>query len=192
MWMWSSREIPDLVGAFDPKAILDEADGRPFIIEYLNTSYGVMEANRPSPNAGDLKIMTFIPSENSSDTLPSYVTFFTSIGDLTELKSSPFFFDSNGVPRNQGFVQLLSSNYDEVYKGLFSWPRNQVDYNDPNIVLPIELTEEGLVKELFAYNRTGAADPNRPISSIPIRITFAGDRKPYASINRWYLPSHLG
>ena len=37
MWIWGkSREIPDLVGEFDPDAIIEEAAGRPFIIEYLN------------------------------------------------------------------------------------------------------------------------------------------------------------
>ena len=164
MWIWGkSREIPDRVGEFDPDAIIAEARGRPFIIEYLNTDF----------SSNNLRAMFFRPRYGSLD----YEVFELGIDNSFSYgEDVPIYEDDEGVVRNDGFIQ----NYNEVWNEIESMPPQRADF----------ATEEKLIEMLFAYNNIDHYGDQ--CYNAPLLVTFATEPKPYASINRWYLPKHLG
>lgn len=162
MWIWGkSREIPDLVGEFDPHSILAEAAGRPFIIEYLFTAAG----------RDNLHVLHFRPRYGFD-----YDVFALSVGSTSIYgEDVPFHEDDQGVIHNDGFIQ----DYNEVWKQIESMrPKRPA------------VTEEKLIEMLFAHNNLDHYGDQ--YYNTPLLITFATEPKPYASINRWYLPKHLG
>lgn len=168
MWIWGkSREIPDRVGEFDPDAILEEAEGRPFIIEYLFTAMG----------SDNLRALYFRPRYESMD-YDFYVLTVGSTGSYGE--DVPFYEDDQGVVHNDGFIQ----DYNEVWKRIEN--ENGVTVQDTSGFDPMER----LSLELFGYNNLDHYGDH--YFNTPVLITFATEPKPYASINRWYLPKHLG
>lgn len=165
MWIWGkSREIPDRVGEFDPDAIIAEAEGRPFIIEYLFTAAG----------RDNLHALYFRPRYESTD-YDVYVLTVDSTGSYGE--DVPFYEDDQGVVRNDGFIQ----DYNEVWKRI---------ENEEGLTTNTNGSEERLTELLFAYNNLDHYGEH--YYNTPVLITFATEPKPYASINRWYLPKHLG
>ena len=164
MWIWSkSRQILDRVGDFDPDAIIAEARGRPFIVEYLNNSF-------PSYN---LRAMFFRPRYESLD----YEVFELGIDNSFNYgEDVPFHEDDRGVVHNDGFIQ----NHNEVWEEIESMPPQRADF----------VNEEGLIEMLFAHNNIDHYGDE--YYNTPLLITFATEPKAYASINRWYLPKHLG
>tara|TARA_B100002019_G_scaffold123892_1_gene106646 strand:- start:505 stop:1002 length:498 start_codon:yes stop_codon:yes gene_type:complete len=165
MWIWGkSREIPDRVGEFDPDAIIAEAEGRPFIIEYLFTAAG----------SDNLHALYFRPRYESTD-YDVYVLTVDSTGIYGE--DVPFYWDDQGVVHNNGFIQ----DYNEVWKRI---------ENEEGLTTNTNCSEERLIELLFAYNNLDHY--GEQYVNTPLLITFATEPKPYASINRWYLPKHLG
>jgi hypothetical protein len=165
MWIWGkSREIPDRLGEFDPDAISEEAAGRPFIIEYLYTYFG----------GDNLHALYFRPRYESTD----YDVYVLGIGSTTSYgEDVPFHEDDQGVVHNDGFIE----DYNEVWKRI---------ENGEDLIVNTNASEERLIELLFAYNQLNHYGTQ--YYNTPIRITFATEPKPYASINRWYLPKHLG
>lgn len=163
MWIWGkSREIPDRVGEFDPHAILAEAAGRPFIIEYLFTASG----------RGNLHALYFRPRYGFDYDVYALSLSSTSIYG----EDVPFYEDDQGVTHNDGFIQ----DYNEVWKQIESMLPKGAE----------RVTEEKLIEMLFAHNNLDHYGDR--YYNTPLLITFATEPKPYASINRWYLPKHLG
>jgi len=165
MWIWGkSREIPDLVGEFDPDAISEEAAGRPFIIEYLFTA-GV---------SGNLHALYFRPRYESTD-----YDVYVLVIDSTSIYGDdvPFHKDDQGVVHNDGFIE----DYNEVWKRI---------ENEEGLTTNTNASWERLTELLFGYNQFDHYGTR--YYNTPIRITFATEPKPYASINRWYLPKNLG
>ena len=164
MWIWGkSREIPDRVGEFDPDAIIAEARGRPFIVEYLNTNF----------SSNNLRAMFFRPRYGSLD----YEVFELGIDNSFSYgEDVPFYEDDEGVVHNNGFIQ----NYNEVWEEIESIDEEQAVFAD----------EEKLIEMLFAYNNIDHYGDE--YYNTPLLITFATEPKAPASINRWYLQSHLG
>ena len=109
MWIWGkSREIPDRVGEFDPDAIIAEARGRPFIVEYLNTNF----------SSNNLRAMFFRPRYGSLD----YEVFELGIDNSFSYgEDVPFYEDDEGVVHNNGFIQ----NYNEVWEEIESIDEEQ-------------------------------------------------------------------
>jgi len=164
MWIWSkSREIPDRVGEFDPDAIYDEAEGRPFIIEYLYTAAG----------SNNLHALYLRPRYDR--TYDVYGLSLDSTGSYGE--DIPFHEDDQGVVHNNGFIQ----DYNEVWKRI---------ENEEGLTISTNASEERLIELLFAYNNLDHY--GYQYYNTPLLVTFATEPKPYASINRWYLPKHLG
>lgn len=165
MWIWGkSREIPDRVGEFDPDSISAEAEGRPFIIEYLFTAAG----------RDNLHALYFRPRYESMD-YDVYVLTVDSTDSYGE--DVPFYEDDQGVVRNNGFIQ----DHNEVWKRI---------ENEEGLTINTNGSEERLIELLFAYNILDHY--GEQYYNTPALITFATEPKPYASINRWYLPKHLG
>jgi len=164
MWIWGkSREIPDRVGEFDPDAIYDEAEGRPFIIEYLYTATG----------SDNLHALYLRPRYDR--TYDVYGLSLDSTGSYGE--DIPFHEDDQGVVHNNGFIQ----DYNEVWKRI---------ENEEGLTISTNASEERLIELLFAYNNLDHY--GYQYYNTPLLVTFATEPKPYASINRWYLPKHLG
>ena len=89
----------------------------------------------------------------------------------------PFYEDDQGVVRNDGFIQ----DYNEVWKRI---------ENEEGLTTNTNGSGERLIELLFAYNNLDHY--GEQYYNTPVLITFATEPKPYASINRWYLPKHLG
>ena len=164
MWIWcKSRQILDRVGDFDPDAIMAEARGRPFIVEYLNNSF-------PSNN---LRAMYILPRYESEE----YMVYDLGLDNSFNYgEDVPFHEDDRGVVHNDGFIQ----DYNKVWKLIESIDPEQAVFAD----------EERLIEMLFAHNNIDHYGDK--YYNTPLLITFATEPKPYASINRWYLPKHLG
>jgi len=164
MWIWRSREIPDLVGEFDPEAIIEEAAGRPFIIEYLTGTKFTMHNLRATffssryPHASGYKIkdLAFYHTSSYGEDIPVHE-------------------DDRGVVHFDGFIQ----DYNEAWELFENTPQAKIIYDD----------EEKLIELFFAHNNIDHYGDE--YYNIPIRITFATS-KPPASINRWYLQTNLG
>lgn len=126
MWIWGkSRQILDRVGDFDPDAIIAEAAGRPFIVEYLNTNF-------PSNN---LRAMYIRPRYGSEE----YMVYDLGLDNsLNYGEDVPFHEDGRGVVHNDGFIQ----DYNEVWKQIESIDEQQAVFAD----------EERLIEMLFAHN----------------------------------------
>ena len=165
MWVWRSREIPDLVGEFDPDAIIAEAAGRPFIIEYLTGS------NFPTHNLRATFFNSRYPHARGYEVKDLGFYHTSSYGE-----DIPVYEDDQGVVHFDGFIQ----DYSEAWEQIENTPAAKIVYAD----------EEELIERFFAHNNIDHYGDE--YYNIPILITFATEPKPPASINRWYLQKHLG